>query len=246
MDVTDATFQRDVIERSLERPVLVDFWAEWCAPCRMFTPILERVVSETDGDVELAKVNVDENPLVARDLGIQGIPAVKIFRHGQIVGELTGAQPEATVREVVEALRPTEADRLAAAGDEVSLRRALELDPDHREATLGLARLLADRDELTEAEELLKRVPTTPDVEKLAAEIQIRRLQEDTDSHTDPGAAAIAAGDYAAALEHYLARVRESREDEDAREAIVRIFTVLGDTDPLTKAYRPKLASALF
>src|SRR3954454_23123811 len=133
IDATDATFETDIIERSKAGPVVVDLWAEWCGPCRSLTPIIEKVVAETDGQVQLVKVDVDQNPGTSQAFRVQGIPAVFALRDGQVVDRFVGAQPEDVVRQFVNSLMPTEAElkiaALVEAGDESSLRAALELEP---------------------------------------------------------------------------------------------------------------------
>src|SRR5437763_15403372 len=145
VDIDESQFQTAVIDRSREVPVVVDFWAPWCGPCRQLTPALERAAQARSGKVELVKVNTDENQALSQAFQIQGIPAVKAFKGGREVSDFVGAQPPATVERFFDALVPSEAEELVAAGDEASLRKARELEPRRRDAATKLARIRSGR-----------------------------------------------------------------------------------------------------
>ena len=245
IDVTDATFQQTVLEESRRRPVVVDFWAPWCGPCKVLGPIIERVAAEHDGQVVLAKLNTDENPRTAMAFKIQGIPAVKAFRDGRVVAEFTGALPEPQVRRFFEQLLPSAADRLAAEGARIAasgdlataeskFRDALAHDSNHPEAILGLARILLGRDDANskeEAERLLSRVPNdrrakvlrhTLFLESFAAKNDPAELERDAKANpTDPraryrhGVMLAAQGRYEDALDELLESVRLDRRFAD-------------------------------
>jgi putative thioredoxin len=269
MDVTAESFERDVLERSHELPVVVDFWAAWCAPCRQLSPLLERAAERHAGEVELVKVDVDAAPTLARSYRVQGIPSVKAFRDGVVVAEFTGAQPAAVVDRFFAALAPTAADRLVAQADasfdeserERLLRAALEDDAGHRAALLSLARLLAKRGEVDQAQVLLARMPADAEARALAAELrlrgaardeadlaELRRLVEagDPRARLALGRALAGRGEHAAALEALLPAVAVPGTREQARAAVLEIFSVLGEGHDLVKRTRPRLASALF
>jgi putative thioredoxin len=234
IDVTDDTFEQDVLLRSDEVPVVVDLWAPWCGPCRTLGPILERVVEASGGAVELAKVNVDENPRVAGTFQAQSIPAVYAVAGRKVVDGFIGAIPEAQVQAFVDRLAPapSEADLLAAAGDEASLRRALEVEHDHPGAVVALSRILVESGRPDEALEMLARIPESPETRQLAAEARLAVSD-----------AAVPADGLDARLDSLLDSVKE---DEGARQEFLDLLETLGPDDPRTARYRKALAAQLF
>lgn len=262
VEVTDQDFPRTVLEESRRRPVVVDFWAAWCAPCRMIGPVLERLADEYGGRFLLAKLDVDANPQAAATFRIQSIPAVKAFAHGQVVQEFMGAIPEPAIRQFIDSVLPSEADRLAARAEDEEragradeaerlFRQALAADPTHRRATLGVGRLAAMRGELDEARTLLTALRPDAEAERLLAAIEVSEWGSPSADGRGPLAQAeraAAEGRWQEALDVFLAAVRNGT-DEDrvrARDGMLKLFAVLGDEDPLTQEYRRKLAAELF
>ncbi len=244
MNVTEATFQTEVIDRSRTLPVVVDFWAEWCGPCRQLGPVLERAVAAREGKVLLAKVDVDANPSLSRTFGIQGIPAVKAFVDGRVAAEFTGAQPPAAVERFLDGLVPSEADELVAAADEDSLRRALELEPTRADAAVPYARMLRARGDDEEALAVLGRVPGSFAADGLAARI---KLEQGGATDLADAFAALDAGDQERALDLLIGSLPEADGSrEDIRRVVVGILDELGVEHPLARAARRKLAAALY
>jgi putative thioredoxin len=232
VDVTDATFENDVMQASRSAAVVVDLWAPWCGPCKTLGPILEKVIDETKGQVVLAKVNVDENPAISQAFKVQSIPAVFALKDGRIIDGFVGAQGEAAVRDFVERLLPTdvesEIDQLLAAGDEESLRLVLDIDPGHAVAIVKLGEILVHSDRGDEALALLERIPETADTRRIAA---LARVASRWSAMSRPSSTRCCRG---------------SRTDEEARQEYLDILELLGPDDPRTATYRRRLTSALF
>jgi putative thioredoxin len=234
IDVTDATFEAEVLKRSDDVPVVVDLWAPWCGPCRTLGPIIEKVVDETNGKVVLVKINVDENPQASAAFQVQSIPAVYALHKQKVVNGFIGAQPEHMVRQFVESLLPTEQENaiesLLAAGDEQSLRQALELEPGNERGVIALAELLVHDGRRDEALSLLERIPESAETRRVAA---LARVGDELEPGTD----------ITSKLDALLERVKG---DDDARQEFVDLLELLGPNDPRTAQYRRQLTSRLF
>jgi putative thioredoxin len=276
-NVTDETFDAEVVDASRRVPVVVDFWAPWCGPCRTIGPLLDRLADENKGAFIVAKINVDENPRLSTEFGVRSIPAIKAIADGEIVDEFVGALPESAVREFVRRLLPSEADRLAedarAAEDggdmaaaEPLYREALERDPNHPRARLGLGRILAASDGEAALRELDRVLPGTPEreeAERLAARLRLSgengggvgELQArveanpaDLEARLDLARSLAAREDYETALGHLLEVVKRDRSygDEAGRKSMLDIFNILGARHPITERYRGELARILY
>jgi putative thioredoxin len=244
MDVTESNFEVAVLERSQTLPVVVDFWADWCAPCRQLGPILEREVSKRAGRLELVKLDVDSNQALSRSYGIQGIPAVKAFHKGRVTAEFVGVQPAAAVARFLDSLLPSEAELLAQNGDEESLRAALTLEPGHADAAIRHARILHRRGEDEAALEVLSHVHGSFAADGLAARV---RLERSATADLSRAFTALDAGDNEQALDVLIKAITPARSGRDEiRRVVVGILDELGLDDPLVTRSRTRLASALY
>lgn len=270
--VTAQSFAQDVVQRSMEVPVLVDFWADWCGPCKTLSPILDRLAADYAGALDVVKVNVDEEPQIAQQLGIRSLPTVKLIHQGRIVDEFVGAQPEGVIREML-------AKHLPAPGEAIEVeidpaQRLAELEarhqntPDDADLALELAEALAVNGDTPRAMTLLSGLPVdaqtkdgaervrsyamfaaavadAPDAETLQA-----TLAENPDDHRSRhqlAARLFNAGDHEAALETLLDMLSRDRSFDDglARRSLVAAFTVLGSGSELTGRYRRRMSSLL-
>ena len=251
MDVTEANFQTAVIDRSHQVPVVVDFWAEWCGPCRQLGPVLERAATARSGKLELAKVDVDSNQLLARTYGIQSIPAVKAFRDGKVAAEFVGAQPPQAVERFMDSLLPSEADALVARGGEESLRQALSLEPSRADAAVPLAKILRERGDTDEALQILARVPGSFAADGLAARIALERAAAGNGQSGAPDLsdafAALDGGDRERALDLLIGALPTADGSRDEiRRVVIGVLDELGVDHPLARESRRRLASALY
>lgn len=234
IDVTDEDFEQQVVEKSNEVPVVIDLWAPWCEPCKTLGPLLEKVIDAQGGKVIGVKINIDENPGVSQAFKVQSIPMVMAFKDGQAVDGFMGAQGEPMLEDFIRRLLPSEEesqiDLLVAAGDEASLRSALELQTDHAEAVLALAELLVLDDRVEEGLSLLERIPESSESRRIAATART----SDSSGRSD---------EVDAELETLLTQVKV---DDAARQRFVDLLEVMSPDDPRTSEWRRKLSTALF
>jgi putative thioredoxin len=268
-------FQRDVIEVSNNIPVVVDFWAEWCGPCRILGPVLEKLAAAADGRWQLVKIDTEEQQEIAGTYRIQSIPAVKMFSDGAVVAEFVGALPENQITNWLEQNLPTESKKQLAEAEAALrdgdvnrakelLRKSISADNQNITAKVMLAKLIVTDDpehawELTEA--IPVEHPGSPDAEAVRTIVRLTRglpeLEQRAQQPGEPadawslyfdGIKALAGGDYENALQHFIETLQITRDidDDGPRKACIALFSVLGQKHALTQKYHRSFTSALF
>jgi putative thioredoxin len=244
IDVNEADFEAEVLDRSSDVPVVVDFWAPWCGPCKQLGPALEKAAASRDGKVVLAKVDTDENPGMSERFGIQGIPAVKAFRDGEVVAEFVGALPAAQVEQFFDGLVPSETQLLLEAGDEASLRKAVELDAKNVDAAFALAQLLYRNGDPQGALELVSNAPGNFRADGLAARIDLER---NASPELRAAFELLDDGELEDGLDRLIELLSAKTADaERIRRVIVAILDELGVEHPLSRETRRRMAAALY
>ncbi len=270
IDVTEADFEYQVVAYSQQLPVVVDFWAEWCMPCKVLSPMLEKLAEEGAGAFRLAKIDVDANPNLAVRFNVRGIPAVKAFRDGQVVAEFTGLQSQEKLAEFIHSLAPSKADLLIEkaqtmldlnqpANAEKEFRKALEESPSNPTALLGLIKSLLLQGRASAAEPLLRSFPAskeyrlTENLRPLAeAMIKLSELSFPEDDPLGPAfkntLRLAGRGNVEAAMDGLLDILRQDKHyrNDEARRVMVGLLDLLSAENPLTRQYRNELASVLF
>ena len=271
IDVNEVDFEYEVVAYSQNSPVLVDFWAEWCQPCKMLSPLLERLTAEAEGSLRLAKVNVDQNPNLARLFNVRSIPTIKAFSQGQVAGELVGLQPEERLREFIARIVPPSAvDLEIEKGNNLLtlekwveaaqvFRHALEIKAEATPAQLGLAKALLATGKAEEALKVLNELPASREMDSAERLLPLARVMQQFQEKTLPDETNLDAafansirlaglGKLEAALDGLLDILRQDKKYRGklAQEAVLALLEIMGNENPQTKSYRVELSTILF
>lgn len=270
IEVSEANFDQKVLADSRQFPVVVDFWAEWCNPCKVLEPILERLTIEAHGSIRLAKLNVDDNQNLAVRYGVHNIPAIKAFKEGKVVSEFVGIQPEAQLREFIRAIIPDPSDLILEKGNsllelsqwvsaESAFREILLTAPDHAGARFGLAKALIFQGKYDSALEILNSFPASKNYSSalnllllvntvLEAEKESKYYDDPLDAAYNRALQLFTKGNFPAAMDGLIDIVRENKNFHDGqpRLILVALFDLFGENHPLTHQYRQELVSILF
>jgi putative thioredoxin len=273
VDVSEADFEFEVLAFSQQVPVIVDFWAEWCGPCKVLSPILEKLAEEGAGAFRLAKVDVDENPNLAMRFNVRGIPSVKAFRDGNVVSEFTGARPEPMVREFIRSLAPSPSDLNLEKGlsflrqrqperAETAFRSVLENMPENSTAILGLVKSLLLQGRGAESRKLLRSIPASREYTKAEALLPLASALEDfeeadyqhsSEDSQDALEASyynalrlITRGNIPAALDGFLEILHQDKHYRQAHKIVLGLLELISEDEDLARQYRNELAAVLF
>ncbi|GAB4471947.1 MAG: thioredoxin [Anaerolineales bacterium] len=269
LDVNELDFHYNVLEYSFQNPVVIDFWANWCHPCKMLTPILEKIAIEANGAFRLAKINVDQNSNLAIRMGVHSIPHVKGVKNGQVVNEFVGLQPETKVREFIQSLLPQPSELWIEKGDHFykegdwdeaaeAFRQALQIKSENSVARLGLAKCLFRLQSFREAQSLLIDFPASKEystaerlkylIDEVLLNLEAPLPEDEMEAAYQHSLRLIYKGNYFAALDGLLDILRQNKNYQNGKlkEIIIELLDLLGDTEPETRAYRQELASILW
>jgi len=268
--VTESDFEYEVVAYSNQVPVIVDFWAEWCRPCKMLTPLLEKITEEAGGKLRLAKVNVDDNPNLALRFNVRSIPNVKAFRDGQVVSEFLGLQPEPRVKDFIRNLAPSQVDLLLEKGQSQleslnwleagnSFQQFLIKSPNHPAGLLGMLKASLMQGHFTEAGKLIGEFPASPEYASMEIIRPLYEALAKSKSTAEPPDDLLYAayrnalhltrrGNLPAAMDGLIDILRQDKHyrNDEVRKVLLGLFEVMGDNHPLTQQYRQELALVLF
>lgn len=275
IDATLENFQQVILEGSMQQPVLVDFWASWCAPCKVLTPILHKLAEEFQGQFILAKINIEEQPELAQQFQVQSVPTIMLVGEGQLLDKFDGMKPESEIRAFLKQhlTNPVEAFKeqikvLIGEGEldqaQAMLQQAISQLPEDTELQIDLARVLLQKNLATDAKLVLENLPEAekarPDVKGLMAGLKFSEVapsaeqlaalgeREDSEANYLKAMAALLQGQHEQALERLLNLLRDDRSYQDgiAHKTLLEVFAMLGESNPFVVKARRKLYTLMY